>query len=873
MGRETELERLASALEGGGAVVVGPAGVGKSRLVAEAAAHATGGAPARIAGRVSAREVPLSPFAPVLPRATGVLAPVDAPATIADALRERWAGPGRPVLVVDDAQWLDPVSVTVVHQLAADHEVRLLLTVRQGEPLAPEIVSLHAEDLLARVELAGLDDEALRRLVLTVLDGNVEEATTADLVRVCQGNVLYLRELVLGSIEAGLLVSDHDVWRFTGSLEATPRLIEIVDARLAGLDGTARDALEVVAVAGTVDLDVLVRLADAAVVEALERAGLLVVVEVGRVAEVEVGHPLHAEALRAQIPVLGRQRIARSLAQATDGDDWGSLRPDQRMQRALWHLDGGMAIDGTRLSEAASEAVDAGDQVLAARFATAAFDADGATEAAIVASWCLAELGRRDEAERLLEAARAADRPPRDQAALTLRLAEDRYWGRADAAGAAAVIDDLLAGPLGSNPMVIDLVGAHRPMFAILSGRIYEGCDAVAPYLDAPDPLVAMLAEVPGNIGAALTGRCQEAAQRAGAALERAMAGTFPYLVNPAPHVVALGWSMLHDGDLPGAHAIAELVYAEAARRPGCTDRGWAASVRGIVQLEGGRVVDAAHSFVEAEAMWRRAGVGAFARVAVGLRLLALAQTGTVPTDPTPAPERGGRAVGPALDEAPRTMQFMEVYVARGRAWTDVVAGRRAQAVAALDAAVDLGVQQGTRVLAAGAAHDLARLGRADLAVAAFDRLGPFPSAGMARRYIAHARALADEDLDALAAAADDFASIGADLHAAEAATQGVRWARRRGRTRDAERLGAQAAACLAPLGDVRTPMLEGARRSGPLSRREAEVARLVAGGRTNREVAEALVISERTVENHLYRVFIKLGVSSRDELAGVLPD
>ncbi len=142
----------------------------------------------------------------------------------------------------------------------------------------------------------------------------------------------------------------------------------------------------------------------------------------------------------------------------------------------------------------------------------------------------------------------------------------------------------------------------------------------------------------------------------------------------------------------------------------------------------------------------------------------------------------------------------------------------------------------------------------------------------MARRYVANARALADEDLDALVAAAEGFASIGSELHAAEAETQAARWAKRRGRTRDAERLGALASARLASLGDVRTPLLEGSRRAGPLSRREEEVARLAASGRSNREVAEALVISERTVENHLYRVFIKLGVSSREELADALP-
>jgi DNA-binding CsgD family transcriptional regulator len=53
------------------------------------------------------------------------------------------------------------------------------------------------------------------------------------------------------------------------------------------------------------------------------------------------------------------------------------------------------------------------------------------------------------------------------------------------------------------------------------------------------------------------------------------------------------------------------------------------------------------------------------------------------------------------------------------------------------------------------------------------------------------------------------------------------------------------------------------------LSARELEVAKLVAQGRTNRQVAEALSLSEKTIENHLGRIYAKLGVSSRAALAG----
>jgi DNA-binding CsgD family transcriptional regulator len=54
------------------------------------------------------------------------------------------------------------------------------------------------------------------------------------------------------------------------------------------------------------------------------------------------------------------------------------------------------------------------------------------------------------------------------------------------------------------------------------------------------------------------------------------------------------------------------------------------------------------------------------------------------------------------------------------------------------------------------------------------------------------------------------------------------------------------------------------ARGEHGLSRRELEVLRLLAAGRTNREIAASLVISEHTVARHVQNIFAKLGVSSR---------
>ena len=145
------------------------------------------------------------------------------------------------------------------------------------------------------------------------------------------------------------------------------------------------------------------------------------------------------------------------------------------------------------------------------------------------------------------------------------------------------------------------------------------------------------------------------------------------------------------------------------------------------------------------------------------------------------------------------------------------------------------------RAMAAGARGAVAlAAGAADVAVAAlrdarraWEELGaPYEAARAQARAALAARALGDEDSAALG------------LEAARAALAG---------------LGAAPAVAWVDAASGRTqPTGHG------LTAREAEVLRLVAEGRTNREVAAALVISERTVARHLQNIFAKLRVPSR---------
>jgi non-specific serine/threonine protein kinase len=53
-----------------------------------------------------------------------------------------------------------------------------------------------------------------------------------------------------------------------------------------------------------------------------------------------------------------------------------------------------------------------------------------------------------------------------------------------------------------------------------------------------------------------------------------------------------------------------------------------------------------------------------------------------------------------------------------------------------------------------------------------------------------------------------------------------------------------------------------------PLTPRELQVARLIAGGRSNKDIAAELVIAQRTAENHVEHILTKLGFTSRAQVA-----
>lgn len=144
-------------------------------------------------------------------------------------------------------------------------------------------------------------------------------------------------------------------------------------------------------------------------------------------------------------------------------------------------------------------------------------------------------------------------------------------------------------------------------------------------------------------------------------------------------------------------------------------------------------------------------------------------------------------------------------------------------------------------------------------------RLGaPERSAGrLTGVFAAHAEALAQGDGPALDRAAQALEERGFLLFAAEAYAQAVRAHRDPGAARTAR---TRAVALARRCQGARTPALAGL-VFGELTARQRQIVTLAATGLSNRQIAEKLTLSVRTVGNHLYGAYARLGASDRDAL------
>jgi DNA-binding CsgD family transcriptional regulator len=184
--------------------------------------------------------------------------------------------------------------------------------------------------------------------------------------------------------------------------------------------------------------------------------------------------------------------------------------------------------------------------------------------------------------------------------------------------------------------------------------------------------------------------------------------------------------------------------------------------------------------------------------------------------------------------------------------------------------AADLAHRSGQHAVEAEALHHAARFGDRTVAprlAALTEHVG----GRMVGLYARHAAAVAETDGSALDAVSADFEAAGSLMSAADAAAQAAARHDHAGRRRENSESSARALRLAVQCGGAITPAIRATAQPLPVTAREREIASFIAAGLSNREIAERLTVSVRTVEGHIYRACIKLDVTDRDELAKIV--
>lgn len=785
-----------------GVVIFGDAGVGKSRIARAALSRlAASGCQIRwVAATASARRLPLGALAAwAEPDAHHSLE------VVGRVVAEMAAPAGSTTVVgVDDAPLLDDLSTFVVLQLIQQRLAKVVLTVRDGVPIADGVRELWKSGQFERLDLQPLSKAEMAALVSSAVGGPVDPHAVHRIWQLTQGNPLYLRNIVEQEVAAARLVAPHGYWRWYGDPVVPPGLIALIEERIGLLAEPVGDVVDILAVGEPVDLGLLTRLTDPAAVEEADVHGLIAI-EDGDRALVRLAHPLYGEVRRRRAAVTRLRRlrglVADELAQTADADDLAQV-----VRRTTLLLDSDRRPDVDLFVRAARGAARIGDLPLAERLSGAAVRAGATVEAAIVHARALTWLGRGDQAETVLAAIDVAD-----HTRLAFMRASNMLWALSDPEGAKRLIGQAAAGMPADQR-------AHLDAFCAVHAAAMGQPDEVFRHAE-----VVVVDELPGIIGAETAWALTLAAGEAGRTAEAVAAADTGYRLTARFSDAAYARFTLTD-----AHVTALILAGRIAA-----------------------AVDTAGGFY---------GFGYRYQHPYATALAVLGHTAAAATALATLDEREfpswryldhERTIALAWLRAAQGAVSTSIQRLRAEAESARTAGRFAVELLCLQTAVQFGDRTcGPRL------HQLE------------DRVDG-PRVAVAARF---ADALHTGDGSGLRSIADEFEDMGDMVAAADAAAHAAIAHRRRGLRGSALACSAHAQGLAERCGGAHTPALRRAAEDLPLTDREREIVLLLGAGLTNREIADTLTLSVRTVENHIYKSMLKTGTSSRDELAALLP-
>lgn len=888
-GRQSELSAVERALaRGGGALLAGRSGVGKSLLLATALERASD------AGRtvLSVGGTSWSSGA----RAKGYgslgecLASVE-PATLSGSASDR------PLVGIDDAHLVDDASSHRLHRLVAAGRLSVLATSRKDAQAPAGIDKLWVDRLIDHVDVAPFDRAALGDVLHARLGGHSDAATLERLWAATHGNALMLRELVDHSVENGSLRCVDGVWVWEG-LTGPPggRLSELIRLGLRDLSRDERELVNMLAVAEPLEMDIAAAAGLAHAAESLDLCGIVAVRHHGTRVELRLAVPLSRMVVASRMSGLTAQRLRRQVADVMEGR--GTRLPEDVLRVVSLRIDAGLVPEREQLLVAARTAVRRRIYELAERlcllalrvggpgqpldrgsvsdfgegtqalcrmvaYAVQRSDAPGdSLRAALLLGEVLIGRGCHEEAEAVFDTALSAgvDVSQAEHIAAVHARVVNLAWRLRRVKDAGAVLDRALA---ALGPEQAGVLHGSRAVIAMMSDRLQDAVaigeavlgtgDAGAAVTQGLVPVVALArAELGDPAGASeLLGRYRGASfdwDADAAVLLDALAARCLWqtgnlrdaadaLETPRRYDDADRWPVLLQtvlararllrlrGEPQRAVAILRQVVAVDSGHEWPATRAWPLAQLAGSLAESGQHAEALRTLVEARTVQREAVSHPIADDEIAYdRALVLAHTG----------DRSGAASG--------ALELAERAAAGGRTPTALAA---LHLVARIKENASYRFRARARQLATGCGGAIARV-MAD-----------------------HIQALAEADGNALIKVSRQFGEMGALPLAAEAAAQAARAHRAAGQRRKGREAWATCedllggGTCTLPSWIVN----ESRGDMAPLTPREREVAALAATGMSNRDIALRLVVSVRTVENHLHRIYHKLGITARQAL------
>jgi DNA-binding NarL/FixJ family response regulator/ABC-type oligopeptide transport system ATPase subunit len=856
--RDRELRQALAALEDDaefhGVVLVGDSGVGKSTLArALADTLESGGSTVRyVLGTQTGSTVPLGAFY----RSVIVDAPQEPAAMLAAAQRTLEREEDL-VVVVDDAQLLDPLSATLVHQLGASGSARLIVTIRSGHPVPDAVTALLKERLLLSLRIEAFTREQTEAVARAVLGGVVDTRLINELHERTAGNPLLLCGLLSAGRESGVLVRTDAGWQLRGALRVNRQLYDLLESHLQSFAPEELEAVVILAAAEVLDWEILRGLCDADVVGRLERRGVIQVVADGANTVARLCHPIVGEAAMQRAGVVRTRQLTTALAQQLQKQmqirEERSGLPDvrTRIQLAQFMTRSDLTPDLDAIIDAAASAVTMSDIACGEELARFAFERGAGLPAALVLADAIGWQGRGDEVEAVLN---DVDPDGADEWLIVrwgcLRAANLFFSCRRVEPARLALAD--VRARIDSEELLLH-VAAMEAAFAFFSGDVRTALDlGLAVCTSDVQRVVGMWATTWTCWALALTGRFGEVQCVA----DRGRPAVFD---RPGPYRFAMGLAEVvaftAAGDCPAAERVWER-YAPTTRVWPAQDA-FLHAMLGLVQLASGALSSACSAFQDSISAMSHGFppgwvmlVTAWSAQAEGVRGDGAAAAAAL--------RRSEEAYGPQV-----AVFLPELELAR--AWERACVGQTSAARTHAVRAAQIARQSGMYAVEMRALHTAVRLDDRSQ-TERLAELAETLNTPMAVAIAEHARGLADQDGDVLDAAAHQFADMGAMALAADAAAQAAR-EHARSRQRGKETKSSSRAHWLARQGGIRTPAVDAAASPLPITAREREIANLVVAGLSNRQIADRLVVSVRTVEGHVYRTFAKLGIERREQL------